>query len=71
MSKKQIRVYVTARAGRRVHGLGSREYGDYFEVEKAVADQLLSMPGYSTDDPTSPVKPAKADEPKPTESKEG
>lgn len=50
------RVYVTSRAGRFIPGLGSRRYGEFFDVEADQAAELLALPGLSETDPAAPEK---------------
>jgi hypothetical protein len=45
MSKK-VTVRVTAKAGRFIAGVGSREYGETFELEPGVAEYVSELDGF-------------------------
>lgn len=57
-------VKVTRRAGVRIPGLGSREYGETFEVDQQTARQLDALDGLEWVKASS-AKPAPEPEPEP------
>lgn len=69
MTKHTVTLKVTARAGRRIIGFGTRQMGETFVVPEDVAHALATDPGLEVVTPsrksTPKVEPDPADAPEP------